>query len=113
MDSKKPLSFKEFPLSPISARKIVQDLANNHTGRIRFTRHARERMVQRSVSNRQILTVMRSRSSIFTEDPHPTPQGSWKCTMRGFAAGIHIEVAIDIRRHDQDPTAYVVTVFAN
>lgn len=46
MESNTPLRYprmtvREFPLSVISARKIVNDLAMNHTGRIRISRHAK------------------------------------------------------------------------
>ena len=110
MDAKKPFSVREFPLSAIAARKIVKDLAENHTSRIRLSNHARERMKERGVISRQVLEVLRSKNSYCTEEPHPTPSGSWKFNLKGFAAGSNLEVVVDIKRHDEDPMAYIVTV---
>ncbi len=110
MAPKRPKAIQEFPLSSSSARTLIMDLANHHSHRIRFSRHVRERMQQRGVSNRQIFQVLRSKSSRFTEPPHPTASGSWKFNLLGRAAGDWIEVVIDLKRHDHDPSAYLVTV---
>ncbi|MGI9276234.1 MAG: DUF4258 domain-containing protein [Endozoicomonas sp.] len=110
MEARTPTPVKEFPLTPQTAKKIIQDLAKNHSQRIRFGSHARERMAERNVSNRQIFSVLRSDHSFFTENPHPTAGGSWKFNLQGFAAGVTLEVVVDLQRHDEDPSAYLVTV---
>ncbi|WP_329601931.1 DUF4258 domain-containing protein [Sansalvadorimonas verongulae] len=83
----KPEGVYEFPLTERAARKIIQDLAKNYTGRIFFSKHVRQRMQERKISNTQILNILSSTNSIFSEPPHPTASGSWKFNMRGVAAG--------------------------
>ncbi|MCW7551079.1 DUF4258 domain-containing protein [Endozoicomonas gorgoniicola] len=110
MDAKKPLTIKEFPLKPKSALSIVRDLAANHTQHVRFGQHAKERMLERGVSNRQVFDVLRSRHSYITESPCQTPRGSWKFNLMGFSSGDTIELVIDVRRPEDRPGIYLVTV---
>ncbi|WP_145518348.1 DUF4258 domain-containing protein [Yersinia mollaretii] len=115
MESKTPsrcrgLAIREFPLSPVSARKIVNDLAVNHTGRIRMSTHAKQRMSERGVTLRQILSIFASKHSRFTEAPHQTAAGDWKFNLQGIAAGDVIEVVTVLKRHEDDPTLFVITV---
>ncbi|WP_145542911.1 DUF4258 domain-containing protein [Yersinia frederiksenii] len=103
MESNTPLRYpgmtvREFPLSAISARKIVNDLAMNHTGRIRISRHAKQRMPERCITLRQILHVFASKHSRCIEVPHQT------------AAGDAIEIVTALKRHEDDPPVFVVTV---
>ncbi|CNH92807.1 DUF4258 domain-containing protein [Yersinia pekkanenii] len=115
MESNTPLPYqgtavREFPLSSVSTRKIVNDLAANHTGRIRISAHAKQRMSERCVTLRQILHVFISKHSRFTEAPHQTSGGDWKFNLQGVAAGDVIEVVVVLKRHENDPTVFVVTV---
>ena len=95
MSTTKPQPVKEFPLTPVTARKIVVDLAENHSRRVFFGKHARQRMAERNVTTRQVFEVLRSRQSFFTEEPHPTAKGSWKFNLQGFSAGMEIELVVD------------------
>ncbi|AIN18468.1 MULTISPECIES: DUF4258 domain-containing protein [Yersinia] len=104
------ISIREFPLSSISARKIVNDLAMNHTGRIRMSTHAKQRMSERRVTLRQILHVFASKHSRFTEVPHQTAAGDWKFNLQGIAAGDVLEVVAVLKRHEDIPAVYVITV---
>ncbi|MGI9283130.1 MAG: DUF4258 domain-containing protein [Endozoicomonas sp.] len=110
MNAETKVSIKEFPLKANSALKIVRDLAENHTGSVRFSLHAKERMLERRVSNKQVFDVLKSCRSYVTEHPSQTPKGSWKFTMLGFSSGDVIELVIDLRRPEHDPAAYLVTV---
>ncbi|WP_263081559.1 DUF4258 domain-containing protein [Endozoicomonas sp. Mp262] len=110
MDVTKPRPYKEFPLTRQSAKKIIKELAKKYSSRVKFGKHARERMIERNITNRQVFEVLRSDHSFFTEEPHPTPKGNWKFNLQGFAAGATVEVVVDLKRHDEDPTAFVVTV---
>ena len=92
------IAIREFPLSAISARKIVNDLAVNSTSRIRLSTHAKQRMSERRVTLRQIMSVFTSKHSRFTEAPHLT------------AAGDMIEVVTVLKRHEDDPALFVITV---
>ncbi|EOU3145244.1 DUF4258 domain-containing protein [Yersinia enterocolitica] len=77
------MSIKEFPLSSISAR---------------------------CVTLRQILSIFTSKHSRFTEVPHQTAAGDWKFNLQGIAAGDLLEIVAVLKRHEDDPTVYVITV---
>lgn len=99
-----------FPLQEKITRKIVQDLALNASHKIRFGSHAKQRMIERGVSTKQVMTVLQDNASRFTEKPHLTPNASWKFNLQGFAAGEIIEVVVDLKNVESDPNAFVVTV---
>lgn len=110
MDFIPPDNISEFPLRPAAAKRLLQQLATSHTERILLNAHARQRMAERRISLRQILAVLSSRHSRFTELPHLTPAGDWKLNMLGVAAGERIEVVVVLKRVVSDPAALVVTV---
>ncbi|EGQ7650489.1 TPA: DUF4258 domain-containing protein [Vibrio alginolyticus] len=104
----------EFPLTSASAKKVINELASNHTSRVFIGSHARERMEQRGVTRMQIFQVLfqvlGNKHSRITEAPHQTPRGDWKCNLQGMAAGEIVEVVVSLKRHEDDPSAFVVTV---
>jgi hypothetical protein len=104
------LKIVEFPLQDKSAKKIIQDLATNHSHSIRLRQYCKERMRERGVNIRQIFQVLKCPRSRFTERPCQTPRGSYKFNLQGFASGELIEVVIDLHNSETDPEAYVVTV---
>lgn len=111
MADKPPIgNVTEFPLSEKSAQNTIIDMACHYSERIRFSAHAQERMLQRGVTTLEVLSIMRSRNSQFTEPPCQTPKGSWKFNLRGYAAGKVTELVIDLRRIESSPGAYIVTV---
>lgn len=110
MDNKSPLAIAEFPLTEQSAKKIIRDLASNHTNRIKFRRHTKDRQGQRVITDRQILNVLKSRSCVITEGPYREPNGSWKFNLEGMASGDRIRVVVALYRHENDPSAFIVTV---
>ncbi len=110
MENQKPLAIAEFPLTEQSAKKIIRDLATNHTSRVKFRQHAEDRQEERSVTHRQILNVLKSRSSVITEGPYQEPNGSWKFNIEGMASGTRLRVVVALYRHEDDPSAFIVTV---
>lgn len=110
MDAKKPPPIQDFPLQPKKAREILITLATEYTHYIRYSKHAKERMVERGVTNKQVFDILRSRYSRITEGPAPTPTGTWKLNLLGFSSGESIELVIDLKRLEDAPTAYLVTV---
>lgn len=108
--SQMPLTIAEFPLTEQSAKKIIRDLASNHTKRIKFKRHTKERQTQRGITDRQIINVLKSRSSIITEGPYQEANGSWTFNIEGMAAGKRIRVVVALYRHEEDPSAFIITV---
>jgi hypothetical protein len=111
MNSKSPDGINEFPLTENSARKIINDLAENYTNRIRWSRHVKKRMAERGVTARQIITLLKSKRSIFREGPYEVPNGDWKFNLKGMAAGTVIELTIALKNHHNDPKSTLVTVW--
>lgn len=87
------------------------ELAENHTNRIRWSGHVKKRMAERGVTARQILTLLKSKRSVFREGPFQEPNGSWKFNLKGMAAGTVIELVVVLTNHHVDPTATLVTVW--
>lgn len=58
-----------------------------------FTRHARLRMLQRDVTDLQVLEVLRRGSVVRDEGPAPDIHGNWKATLRRTVAGQEVNVA--------------------
>ncbi len=113
MNDKKPEGIDEFPLTEGSARKIINDLAQNYTHRIRWSKHVKQRMLERSVTSGQILTLLKSRRSVFREGPYQESNGDWKFNLKGMAAGSVIELTIALKNHHNAPTSVLVTVWIN
>ncbi|TYL46513.1 DUF4258 domain-containing protein [Marinomonas sp. IMCC 4694] len=102
-----------FPLSEFAARKTLNDLAENHTNRIRWSRHIKERMLDRGVTTRQILTLLKSKRSIFREGPYLELNGDWKCNIKGMAAGSILELSVVIKHPADNPTSILITVWGH
>jgi hypothetical protein len=111
MSKNKPEGINEFPLTESSARKIVNDLAENYTDRIRWSGHVKARMAERGVTTRQILTLLKSKRSVFREGPYETPNGNWKFNLKGMAAGTVIELTVALKNHHDSPSSILVTVW--
>ncbi|MDX3774869.1 DUF4258 domain-containing protein [Chromatiaceae bacterium AAb-1] len=111
MTTNEPQGVDEFPLTEGTARKIINDLAENHTHRIRWSKHVKQRMQERGVTSGQILTLLKSRHSVFREGPYPEPNGDWKFNLKGLAAGKVIELAVVLKNHHKDPSSVLVTVW--
>lgn len=94
MTTNEPQGVDEFLLTEGTAIKIINDLAKNHTHRIRWSKHVKTRMLERGVTSGQILTLLKSRHSVFREEPYPELNGDWKFNLKGLAAGKVIELAV-------------------
>lgn len=84
-------------------RNIVKD-----SHRVVLTKHARQRMKQRRINQRQVMECL-SKGRIY-EPAHLTIQGDWKATLEHQYAGDLIRVAVAIERQDDGDLAVVVTV---
>mgnify|MGYP000104566661 CR=1 FL=1 len=113
MNNNKPKGIDEFPLTEVTARKIINDLAENYTNRIRWSKHVKQRMLERSVTSGQILTLLKSKRSVFREGPYEESNGDWKFNLKGMAAGSVIELAVALKNHQNDPSSVLVTVWIN
>lgn len=53
MSNTEPQGVDEFPLTEGTARQIINNLAEHHTDRIRWSKHVKERMQERDVTTGQ------------------------------------------------------------
>lgn len=111
MSKKNPQGVYEFPLSEVTARKIINDLASNYTHRIRWSKHVKDRMIERGVTTGQILTLLKSKRSVFREGPYEEPNGDWKFNLKGMAAGQVIELTVALKNHHECPSSVLITVW--
>lgn len=101
----------ELPLSEKAARNIMRDLAENHTYKIRWSRHVKQRMLERGVLSGQIYALLKNRHSVFREGPYRTSSGDWKFNLKGSAAGDLIELVVVLKNHERDPSAKLISVW--
>ena len=111
MNNSTPNGVNEFPLMEKTARKIINDLAENYTRRIRWSKHVKERMNERGVTTGQIITLLKNRHSVFREGPYLEVNGDWKFNLKGMAAGKVIELTAALKNHHDSPTSVLVTVW--
>lgn len=111
MNNKKPQGIDEFPLTELTARRLINDLAQNYTNRIKWSKHVKHRMAERGVTSGQILTLLKSKRSVFREGPYEEANGDWKFNLKGLAAGSVIELTVVLKNHHNDPSSVLVTVW--
>lgn len=111
MSKSEPQGVDEFPLTEGTARQIINNLAEYHTDRIRWSKHVKERMQERGVTTGQILMLLKSKHSVFREGPYQESNGDWKFNLKGLAAGTVIELAVALKKHQQTPSSVLVTVW--
>lgn len=113
MGKNEPKGILEFPLTELTARRIINDLARNHTDRIAWSRHVKQRMLERNVTSRQVLTLLKSRRSVFRKGPYEDLNGDWKFNLKGLAAGQVIEVTVVLKNYQKSPLSVLVTVWVH
>ena len=113
MEENTPKGIAEFPLTQKTARLILNDLAENFTSRICWSRHMRLRMVERGITTRQVLTLLKSKHSVFQEGPYRELNGDWKFNLKGLTAGQIITLSVVLKNHHDSPRSVLVTVWIN
>ncbi|TBR41380.1 DUF4258 domain-containing protein [Marinomonas agarivorans] len=113
MKVNKPQGITVFPLSEYTARKIMKDLATNHTEKIRWSQHIKRRMNERGITTKQILILLKSQHSVFREGPYPDFYGNWQFNIKGMAAGEIIELTVVLKNHHDSPNAALITVWVH
>ena len=96
----------------MTARYIVNDLAENYSSRIRWSRHVKQRMPNEALPC-QILTLLKSKHSVFREGPYQELNGDWKFNLKGLAAGKIIELTVVLKNHQDAPSSVLVTVWVD
>ncbi len=84
-------------------RAIVKD-----SDRVVLTKHAKQRMRDRRINQRQIMECLR-KGRIY-EPAHLAIRGDWKATLEHQYAGDVVRVAVAIERQEDGELAVVVTV---
>ena len=87
-------------------RKLRAIVIDNH--RIVLTKHAKQRMRQRRINQRQIMECLRK--GRICEPAHLSIQGDWKATLVHQYAGDAVRIAVAIERQEDGEMAVVVTV---
>jgi hypothetical protein len=91
-------------MTRIQALRRIRHLAGDSADVV-FTNHAGRRMRQRRVTPLEVLEVLRK--GAITEGPAPDVKGCWRCTVKRFAAGEDLSVAVAVC----DMTLVVITVY--
>jgi hypothetical protein len=97
------------PLQPSDAgflKKLRTIAKDSH--RVVLTKHAKQRMRQRRINQRQVMECLRK--GRICEPVHLTIHGDWKATLEHRYAGDVVRVAVAIERQDDGELAVVVTV---
>ena len=76
--------------------------------RVVLTKHAKQRMKQRRINQRQIMECLRKGQ--IHEPAHLTVHGDWKATLEHQYAGDVVRVVVAIERQEDGELAVVVTV---
>lgn len=84
-------------------RVIVKD-----SDRVVLTKHAKQRMRQRRINQRQIMECLRK--GRICEPAHLTIHGDWMATLEHQYAGDAVRVVVAIERQEDGELAVVVTV---
>lgn len=104
------LKVEEFPLKERTAQRILNELASNESGKIKFSTHAKERMQLRDVTMVQVMTLLKSEHLYFQESPHQAPNGDWKANIEGYVIGERIRVTLAFKKLETDPSVIIITV---
>ena len=91
-------------MSAPAALKLVREIAAV-SGNIMVTAHARKRQLERQVSTLDIQRCLLK--GVIVEGPFLNPQANWQMTMKRFAAGEELEVALAL---DLPARVIVITV---
>jgi len=88
--------------------RIIREVAAD-TSRVKFSRHALDRMEERGFTTGQVYTCLQ-RGGIH-EPVHQDVRGDHKCTLRHLCAGDEVRVAVALKRNGRGEWIAVLTVF--
>ena len=95
----------------VDAISKIQEMAELDTGSIFFLDHAEMRMIERGITRRQILNVLK-RGEFFGEVEWCTKEErGWKCKFRDISAGERISVVAKLVERQNGELLLVVTTF--
>ena len=94
-------------MTPQQVKALLKALAQDG-GRVFFTRHAEQRMIERDITRVQVLRCLQR--GTFEEEPAQDPRGSWAMRIKLFTAGEYVRVAVAIDQDDDGNFAVIITV---
>ncbi|ANE54454.1 hypothetical protein AYM39_04120 [Methylomonas sp. DH-1] len=99
---------KYLNMTDSDALKILRECAADD-GRVFFSRHAIDRMMERKITRPQVLSCLEKGK--ITESPCRDPKGDWRCTLEHYTAGSVVTVAVAIKHNNNGERTVIVTVF--
>lgn len=93
-------------LTAHSALQVIKETIAD-SSRVFFSQHAKERMLERELTDRQVMRVLEH--GRITEGPARAAKGNWIMTVEGISAGdrISVPVALD---HDDASGNYTIII---
>lgn len=99
---------KYLNMTDFDALKILRECVADD-GRVFFSKHAIERMIQRKITRPQVLLCLEKGK--ITESPCRDPKGDWRCTIEHYTAGCIVTVAVAIKHNNNGERTVIVTVY--
>lgn len=89
----------------------IRHLATGVSGRFYFTEHAEMRMIERSITKRQVFNVVRSGTLL--EDPiwDSDKESGWKCRYSWITAGVSVTAVVKLIERTDGHCDLVITAF--
>lgn len=95
-------------LSEPEALEIIRETAAN-SARVVYTKHAKERMSERSISRIQVDRCLKRGGIV--EGPAPETTGDCGCLLKHYTAGDLVHVKVAINKKQDNYRLYIVTVY--
>ena len=81
----------------------------HQSGNVLFTHHAKQRLAERDLTRKQVLTVLQN--GTFAEFPAKSVKGNWEFRMRYHICGEMISVAAALDANAKGETIIVITAY--
>ena len=94
-------------LTDSMAVKIIRECVDR--GRVIFTHHATERMVQRNIDRAQVFDCLRK--GTVKEPAYRNIKGSWQITLERVSTGQTVTVPVGISYATEETKAVIITVY--
>lgn len=95
-------------MNDVDALKILHECRLNDS-KIFISAHARERMTERGITFKQILTCIEK--GVISESPYRDVKGDWRCNVEHYTSGNVVTVAIAFKYNNNGERIVVVTVY--
>lgn len=95
-------------MNDVDALTILRGCVVNDS-RIFICPHAKERMIERNITRKQVLTCIEKGK--ISESPYRDVKGDWRCSIEHYTSGNAVTVAIAFKYNNSGERIVVVTVF--